>query len=186
MAKRKRSPGSGPKLHPVKEYRSDQYTPYIFKAETGILQAWTIEPDLRDGDVRETLRGLISSIKKTGELPEALTQGVEGSTDSDEEVEVAPAAIKSLIEYFILINLRDAFQKNGILSAEDTVGILTVINNSVGTWNRGMRGQEYLKYIKDFLGDLGVEVRQLSDEEVETLGLAEPQQPKRKKLWGLL
>jgi hypothetical protein len=59
---------------------------------------------------------------------------------------------------------------------EDTVGILTVINNSVGAWNRGMRGQEYLKYIKDFLGRGGVQVWQLSDEEVENLELYRPEE----------
>ena len=34
-----------------------------------------------------------------------------------------------------------------------------------------MRGQGYLKYIKDFLGRGGVTVRQLSPEEVKMLGL---------------
>ncbi len=65
MAKRKRRPGHGSKLRPVKDYRDDEYVPYIFKAESGILQAWTLKPDLRDGDVRQALRGLI---KKSGQI----------------------------------------------------------------------------------------------------------------------
>ena len=39
MAKRKRKPGGGSKLKPIKDYRSDEYIPYIFKAEAGILEA---------------------------------------------------------------------------------------------------------------------------------------------------
>jgi hypothetical protein len=174
MAKRKRIPGSGPKLHPIKEYRDDVYVPYIMSAETGILQAWTMDPDLRDGDVREVLRGLISPMKKSGELPEGLSQETKAA-DPAEEIEVKGRG-NPLIQHFILMNLRDAFEKYGPLNVEDTVGILTVINNSVGAWNRGMRGQEYLKYIKDFLGRGGVQVWQLSDEEVENLELYRPEE----------
>lgn len=168
MAKRKRRPGGGSKIRPIKDYRADEYTPYIFKAESGILQAWAIEPDLRDGDVRETLRAIMSSIKKTGELPSFLTQ-LPAQTQSEDEANSDKPG--SMLEYLILTNLRDAFQEHGPLDGEDTVGILTVINHSVGTWNRGMRGQEYLKYIKDFLGGMGVFARRLTDEEVENLEL---------------
>ena len=72
MAKRKRNRGSGSKLRPIKDYRDDEYIPYIFKTETGILQAWTIETKLTDGDVRQALRGLIKQISETDELPAAL------------------------------------------------------------------------------------------------------------------
>lgn len=168
MAKRKRRPGGGSKLRPIKDYRDEEYTPYIFKIESGILQAWTVKPDLRDGEVRETLRSIMSSIKKSGELPEMLARS------SSEEAETAAQDAGSILEYLILNNLRDAFEKHGPLNAEDTVGVLSVVNHSVGTWNRGMRGQEYLKYIKDFLGSMGVEVYMLTDEEVENLGLPRP------------
>lgn len=158
MAKRKRKPGGGSKLKPVKDYRSDKYTPYIFKAEVGILEAWKMEPDLRDGDVRQTLRNLIRTMKRTNQLPPELT----GSTEK---------SAQTLLEWRILDQLSGTFQEDAPLDVEDTIGILTVVNHSVGAWNRGMRGQEYLKYIDGFLGDTGVEVRQLTDEEAQQLGL---------------
>lgn len=159
MAKRKVRSGGGFKLRLEKDYRSDKYVPYIFRTETGILEAWTIEPDLRDRDVRETLRALIASIKKSGMLPEELT----GETTSGKT--------KTFLEVCLLNRLSDAFDKYGPLDAEDTMGILSTINHSVGSWNRGMHGQEYLKYIKDFLGGMGVAPRQLSEEEVKMMGL---------------
>ena len=167
MAKRKRRPGGGSKLRPIKDYRSEEYTPYIFRVESGILQAWAIESDIRDGDVRETLRRIMNSIKKSGNLPEILTQ-------SPPDAGGSTPAFDSMLEYFILSNLREAFDQSGPLDEEDTIGILTTVNHSVGTWNRGMRGQEYLKYIKDFLGEMGVFARQLTEEEVENLELYRP------------
>ena len=171
MAKRKSRLGGGSRLRPIKDYRSEEYTPYIFRVESGILQAWAIESDIRDGDVRESLRSIMSSIKKSGSLPEILTQSL---PEEEEKTGVVSPAFDSMLEYFILRNLRDAFDQYGSLNEEDTVGILTAVNHSVGTWNRGMRGQEYLKYIKDFLGGMGVFARQLTEEEVENLKLYRP------------
>lgn len=158
MAKRKRKPGGGSKLKPIKDYRSDEYIPYIFKAEVGILEAWKMVPDLRDGDVRQALRNLIKAMKRTDQLPPELTGSPEKST-------------QSLLERRILDQLSDIFQEETALSVEDTIGVLTEVNHSVGAWNRGMLGQEYLKYIDGFLGDVGVEVRQLTDEEAQHLEL---------------
>ena len=158
MAKRKRKPGGGSKLKSVTDYRSHKYIPYIFKVEVGILEAWKMEPDLRDGDVRQLLRNLIKTMKRTNQLPPELTGGEEKSA-------------KSLLEWRILDQLSGIFQEEEPLSAEDTIGVLTEVNHSVGAWNQGMRGQGYLKYIDDFLGGTGVEVRQLTDEEAQQLGL---------------
>ena len=165
MAKRKRKPGErrGSKLRPIKDYRDDYFTLYIAQVETGILEAWTIEPDIRDGDVREALRKLIRDMKRTDELPAGLTADNEEKADDT-----------SLLEWRILAGLQLAFERHGSLNVEDTIGILGVINSSVGTWNRGMRGQEYLKYIQGFLGGLGVSVRQVTQEEAEALLLDAP------------
>lgn len=160
MAKRKRSnrDGSGSKIRPIKDYRDEHYTSYIFQVETGILEAWTIESDLRDGDVRDVLRRLMQGMKRTGKLPSRVM------TDNEEKAEDT-----NLLELRIHEGLRFAFEKHGPLDIEDTIGILTVINHSVGTWSRGLRGQEYLKYIRDFLGGMGVEVRQITEEEAAAL-----------------
>jgi hypothetical protein len=74
-----------------------------------------------------------------------------------------------MLEWRILGQLKLAFEKHGPLPVEDVIGILREVNSSVGTWNRGMRGQEYLKYIKDFLGGMGIEVRQLTPEEADQM-----------------
>lgn len=159
MAKRKRKPGerSGSKLRPIKDYRDDHFTLYIAQVETGIVEAWTIEPDLRDGDVREALRKMIREMKRSDQLPDL-------AADDEEKPDGT-----SFLEWQILAGLRQAFEKHGPLNVEDTIGILGVINSSVGTWNRGMRGQEYLKYIKDFLRGMGVTMRQVTQEEAEAL-----------------
>ena len=152
MAKRKRRPGQGAKFRPAKNYRDDDYVPYIFRAEHGILEAWTIDRDIRDGDVREALRGLISAMKKTERLPKELAAASEDPSERNSQNDLENTDTKSFVQQFILNSLQAAFKEYGPLTVEDTVGILTVINNSVGTWNRGWRGQEYLKYIEDFLG----------------------------------
>ncbi len=158
MAKRKRKPGGGSKLKPIKDYRDAEYVPYIFKTETGILEAWKLQPDLQDGDVRQTLRNLIKTMKSTGQLPPELTNSQDKSA-------------QTLLEWRILDQLSNTFQEEGPLSVEDTIGVLSQVNYSVGAWNRGMRNQEYLKYIDDFLGGAGVEVRKLTNEEAQQLGL---------------
>ncbi|MBN1993934.1 MAG: hypothetical protein JW953_14640 [Anaerolineae bacterium] len=168
MAKRKRKSGEGSKLHPIKDYRNDEYVPYIFKAETGILQAWAIESDIRDGDVRQALRGLISSLEKTGEMPKILAQKIETPPES---IEVQGDSPETILKSFILNNLALAFTEHGPLAAKDLAGVLRVINGSVGTWNTGMHRQGYLNYIKGFLGGMGVGARRLTPEEVEALGL---------------
>lgn len=171
MAKRKRRPGGGSKLRPIKNYRDDEFVPYIFNAEKGILMAWTAEPDIRDGDVRQALRDLISPIEKSGQLPEALTDENEDEDKPSYQLDQVHSDQSMLIQTFILSNLRQTFQEQGALKPEDLVGVLKVINGSVGTWNRGMRGQEYLKYIQDFLGGAGAGVYQLTEEQVKELGL---------------
>lgn len=159
MAKRKRQPGDGPKLRPIKDYHDDEYVPYIFKTETGIQEAWAIEPDLRDGDVRQALRSLMKTMQRTGQLPPTLTGSEAKSTPT-------------LLEWCILSHLSEAFESHGPLTVEDTIGVLGVVNGSVGAMNLGMMGQNYLNYAKGFVGRLGFSVQQLSEDEAEELGLS--------------
>ncbi len=166
MAKRKRRPGGGLKLRRIKDYRDPEYTFYIMAAETGILQAWAIDSNLRDGDVRKALR---SMIKQASQWVEILSQP--GETAEEQRQTMLDNSNHGLLQSMITMNLRDSFKKHGPLNAEDFIGILKVVNSSVGTWNRGMRGQEYLKYVRGFLGGIGVGARILTEEEVEALGL---------------
>lgn len=168
MAKRKNRPGTGSKVRAPKDYRDDQYLPYIFKAEAGILETWAMEPDLRDGEVREVLRSIMSPIKKSGQLPPELTgESVSESTSTVKLTRSSHVIMRNLI----LTHLRGAFDQHGPLDAQDTLGILTVMNNSVGAMNMGMLGQEYLKFLKGFMSGMGFNVRQLTEQEVETMEL---------------
>ena len=167
MAKRKRIPGGGSKLRPIKVYRSPEYVPFIFGAETGILQAWKVEPDIRDGDVRQALRDLISPMQKSGVLPEALTR------PAPTDFEIEATGKETLLRELILHNLSLAFEKQGPLEAEDLVGVMKVINSSIGAWNIGMAGQGYLNHLEGFMGQMGASTVALSPEEVKKLGLDE-------------
>jgi hypothetical protein len=175
MAKRKRKPGErkGFKFSPAKNYRSERYTFYIMSAETGILQAATIAPELTDGDVFQSLRNLSSRLQEPEALP-ILLSAASSDEASSEALEVTLDDSESrtnLVETLILNNLTLAFENHGPLDAEDVIGIFDVIRSSIKKWGVGMHGRGYLTYIEGFLGQMGVETRRLSDEEVRELGL---------------
>ncbi len=169
MAKRKRKPGSrkGFKLNIAKNYRDDRYVIYIANAETGILQAGTIEANLTDGDVYQALEDLISQLQEPDTYSKLFTS--ETSEEPDELEKKKKKEIDGLVQTLILMNLRSAFQEHGPLEAEDVIGILGVIKTSVKRWSVGMHRRGYLTYIEGFLGQMGVKTWQLSPEEVENL-----------------
>lgn len=140
---------------------------YIAHTETGLLQAGTIDPELTDGDVYQALTDLMMQLQdpatfekffagKTDEKPNKLDLG-----DSENE--------HGFVQSFVLMNLRDAFAKFGRLPAEDVIGILDVIKTSVKRWSVGMHRRGYLTYIEEFLGQMGVYAKRLTQEEVENL-----------------
>jgi hypothetical protein len=171
MAKRKRKPGRGKgfKLRLDKDYRSDQYIPYIMNVETGILEAATIDPGLTDGDVKQTIESLISRLKE----PETLPQLLPG--ESTDTPTLPPEGEGSYVQALIMMNLQRAFNENGPLEVEDVIGILKVINHSLSKWNIGLHKRGYLDYLQDFLGEVGVNVQKLSLPEVKALDLDKPE-----------
>lgn len=168
MAKRKRKPGDpqGFKLNLGKDYRSERYVMYIMNAETGLLQAATIEPDLTDGDVSQALDDLMSRLRQPELFAKLLS--AQGAKDSE-----SPALEdrNAFIQHFILLNLRTAFERHGPLDAEDVIGILGVIKTSAKRWSIGMHRRGYLTFLEGFLGQAGVRVQQLTEDEVEELRL---------------
>jgi hypothetical protein len=169
MAKRKRKPGSrkGFKLKISPDYRSEGYVMYVANAETGILQAGTIDPELTDGDVYQALDDLISQLQ----APDTFSKFFPDQTPEESE-KPDPGDRKDtsgFVQSFVTMNLRSAFEQNGRLKAEDVIGILEVIKTSVKRRSVGMHRRGYLTYIEDFLGQMGVKVWQLSEEEVEEL-----------------
>ncbi|MCL4300396.1 MAG: hypothetical protein KJ077_31970 [Anaerolineae bacterium] len=169
MAKRKRKPGEreGFKLNLSKDYRSERYAMYIAHAETGLLQAGTIDPDLTDGDVSQALEDLISRLKQP-ELAELLLSQQTGESQSSEAKLEGQHAF---VQNFVLMNLHSAFERYGPLDAEDVIGILGVIKSSVKKWSVGPHRRGYLTFIEGFLGNMGVKVQKLTTEEAEALGL---------------
>ncbi len=170
MAKRKRRPGNrkGFKLRLEKDYRDERYVMYVVSVETGILQVSTIDSNLTDGDVIDALEDLILQLQNPEVFANVLfpqSAGAAPAADAGEE------KIMGRTQNFILMNLRSAFEQHGALPAEDVVGILDVIKRSTRKHSVGMHRRGYLTFLVGFLGQMGIEVRQLSDEEVEEMGL---------------
>lgn len=167
MAKRKRGGRKGFTLKLDKDYRSEQYTMYVMKAETGILQAATMDPTLTDGDVDQTLAGLINRLKEPETLPALLAEA-----SVEDNAPPAPEEHKpDLVQTMLLANLQQAFTEHGPLEAEDVSGILDVIRKSIKRWGQGMHRRGYLTYIEGFLAETGVQVQKLSTEETKALGV---------------
>lgn len=172
MAKRKRKAGesaSGPKLKPMKDYREDQYIPYLHGAETGIVKVWRDIPDLTDGDVRQALRALIKTLERWEVANDAVvTLSEDGNLlafDVSDKIGHLQAGI--------IAGLKRSFKHNEPLIKEDVIGVLKQINYSVGNMNMGLRLQNYLHYIADFLNaahgndpgfwaDMGDQIKRLS------------------------
>jgi len=149
MAKRKRQKGSGSKLQLKKTYEEAEFLPYIHDAEAGILDTWEVFPDLRDGDVRQVLRALISDIENAGELPPAL----QNPQEQEPPITVVEDQA-AMMRHLILSGLETAFFNHGALSLEDTVGVLKRMNYSVGSMNMGMKGQHYLNFLAGFQDEI--------------------------------
>jgi hypothetical protein len=128
-----------------------------------------MDPDLNDGDVHEALNDLITKL----EDPDTF-QKFFASTDKDR---AEGEKMDGLVQSFIIMNLRQAFEQHGSLAAKDVIGILGVIKTSVKRWSHGMHRRGYLTYIEGFLGQMGIKTWQLSEEEVENLELYKAPDP---------
>jgi len=163
MAKRKRGTRKGFSLELAEDYRSEKYMIYIANAETGILQAGTIAPELTDGDVYQALGDLITDLKEPD-----IFQRLFFPADEKSEQEQQKKA-DGLVNFLVVSNLQTGFEQYGPLKAEDVIGILSVIRTSIKRWSHGMHRRGYLTFIEGFLGQMGVRTWQLSEEEVENL-----------------
>ena len=167
MAKRKRGKRKGFKLQITPDYRSERYVMYIMSAETGILEAATIDPDLTDGEVSQALQGLITELQE----PQTFTNLFSAQSAETDEPALGE---DGLVQQMVLMNLRRAFDKHGPLGAEDVVGILEVIKTSAKRWGVGPHRRGYLTYLAGFLAQAGIEPKLLTEEELSALGLTAP------------
>ena len=163
MAKRKSGKRKGFKLELAEDYRAEKYVMYIANAESGILQAGTIDPDLTDGDIYKALNNLILRLENPDTFQKFFTPKPADENHTEDQ------KMEGLVQSFIIMNLRRAFEQYGPLDAKDVIGILGVIRTSVKRWSHGMHRRGYLTYIEGFLGEMGVGAWQLSEEEVENL-----------------
>ena len=163
MAKKQRRPTLPKAFTPVprataKDYRTDRFVPYIMRAEIGIHEAATIEPEINDAAVRHTLHRLIGQLKRGAQI----ASGAESGDGSDD-----------LIEWRIKDNLTQAFAQYGPISNTDLIGCFGVILKSIDTWTGpplGKRG--YLGHLSGFMQQLGVNVRQVTPREAAEMDLA--------------
>ncbi|MDX1523169.1 MAG: hypothetical protein R3264_16200 [Anaerolineae bacterium] len=177
MAKRKRGNRKGFKLRVETDYRSEAYVMYVMAVETGILQAGTIALELTDGDVSKALASLINALHDDEAALDRLLQLV----SEEDDIEVEEGESLSLIEQFISMNLKQAFEQHGPLNATDVAGVLDVIKTSVKRWGHGDHRRGYLTYIEGFLGEAGVRVMKLSKDEAMALGFEDNDPPSLKQ-----
>ena len=148
MAKRKRKVGAGggPKLNIAKNYEHPQYAPYIYGAEMGIARVWQEMPDLTDGDVRQALRRLVKMLERWEvALDEVIILSEQDTFKFDANDKVGQ------VQAGIIAGLSKSYEDSPPLIKEDVVGVLKQINYSIGRMNQGMRQQNYLHYVRDFL-----------------------------------
>ena len=151
MARRKRKASVASKkpiLQSFKDYRDDEFVPYIFVVERGIVHVWQAIPDLRDGDVRQALRRFIKVAQgldsSKDEPPDLLAPAFEFGLDN--KVGVLCAAMKA--------GLQDGFKDHGPLILEDMIGVLKQVNYSLGSMTTGMNQQGYLSFVSGFMDEL--------------------------------
>jgi len=143
-----------------KKYRSEKFVPYIMRAETGIHEAATIEPEINDAVVRSVIHRVIGQLRRGEPMTPEPSMG---------------GSHADLIEWRIKDNLALAFREYGPITNADLIGCLRVILSSIDTWTGpplGPRG--YLGYLAGFMQQLGVDVRLLSPQEAADTGLIEP------------
>ncbi|MDM8520475.1 hypothetical protein QUF64_10540 [Anaerolineales bacterium HSG6] len=164
MAKR-RSKGTGKsKVKILTNYQDERFVPYLMGAETRILQLDTTNT-LIDGQVREALKTLIRSLEQTDSFYAVLK--------SIKDIQQSTTTIEVELTTVIIEGLAEAFDDYGQLSAVDTIGVLKVINRSIGNMTKGLNGRGYLTFLRGFMSRSGIEPRPLTVAEQKMAGLFE-------------
>ena len=126
-----------------RNYRTEKYIEYIFKAEMGVLQAAKLLPELTDGEALDALRKLVARIRSSG-LPRFREQ---------------PTDTEGLIAWLIVQGWEDLFRSQARLSKRDMIGCLNTVVESAETHVRKPGGRSYLKFLEKFMKRAGVSVR---------------------------
>ncbi len=155
MAKRKRRSKPKKSFQLPKNYQDKKYIPYIMRVEIGIIQIATADSGLTDGDVKQALRQLIKQLRLAGAPATPFKAAV-----------VENIRLKSSDKFspLILTNLLDTLPDNVPLLLEDAIGILDEVKSSIGVWSYDPGGQAYLDYLRGFLADVGLTIKQTPTE----------------------
>lgn len=131
-----------------KDYRSQRYIPYIFRAEVGIYESSVMAPELTDAEVVRALQTMIRQLRAGKKV--AFGEDIVGADD--------------LIAWRISQNWEQLPQ----LSNADLAGCLNEVLQSAQTrsqMHRDSRG--YLKYLEKFMRKAGVKVQRIPASELE-------------------
>jgi hypothetical protein len=140
------------------KYRRDEFTPYTMQTELDILGLATADPALTDEDVREALRQLVRTLKRSGDLSRPF-----GAADAQALSEAAgdPVGVAAMA------GLVQALAEQGPLSVEDVIGVLGTIRSSARTWSQGPRSRGYLTFLARFFENMGIIVLPGEEEDLE-------------------
>ncbi len=158
--RRRRNPVS--QAYHGKKYRTEQLAPFFFETEVGIHEAFVISKrKITDHDVRGALERLIDRVRSANERFSPRWAAEEMETGNDENTRIAFMIRRHWMEY----DYEFPFPGSG-----SAVGVLRTILGSIETWgNMNPASRGYLRYLEDFLADMGVHCRPASKEEARQL-----------------
>ena len=142
-----------------RKYQKDKYVPIFITAETAILETFAMsDRRMDDDDVREGVTTLITWLRK-GAVPALEDLSPEQCRTFSEE---------DFLASNILNHWCQEFTDSPPVGRDVLIGVLRTTLASIDTWgSKGPRG--YLHYIEEFLGNAGIEVREVTMEELDAL-----------------
>lgn len=160
---KRKSAKTPPLVYTGNKYRAEKYVFITLATETGILEAHVVsDRSLTDSDIKTTVIEMIGRLRK-GPLPALADM-------SDEEKHAFGR--NDLLIWSILAQWQRYFEEHGPLGKDTLIGVLRTILGSIDfRRSNSPAANGYLEFLEDFLGQMGVTVRQISQEEFEQLEL---------------
>lgn len=139
------------------KYKTEELVRVILETETAIHECDVMSERLADRDVRKALETLIVQLR-SGRLPEI---------DPKKPLEVGPDNLSELVIWNIRGHWDYYFHDKPHPGRDKLVGVLRTILGSIETWGHpGPASRGYLDFLEEFLGDLGIEVKQVSAQDL--------------------
>ena len=150
------------------KYKTDELVPFLVCTERAIHEAFVISRrEFTDHDVRKALETMIGGIRQN-----RILAGEETGVEPERGQNAGNA--EEFIVCNILFHWREFFQTQYRPGRDKLVGVLRTILGSIDVWGSiNPKSQGYLKYIGDFLGQFGTDVREVSRDELVAMGILE-------------